>query len=124
VVADPSGRRLIVQVQERTQLHRFSVPLDGGPEREIPTDTSVSFDTRPLSPNALYADGRLLAQTSPRDSWFNAPVVVDTLTGRVTRIPSDSLTDYQSIGWTPDGQVMALRIGTRATLWKFQPMSR
>jgi len=124
VVADPSGGRLIVQVLERTQLHRFSVPLDGGPEQEIPTDTSVSFDTRPLSPNALHGDGRLLTSLNPRDAWFNAPAVVDTLTGRATRIPSDNLSDYQSIGWTPDGQVMALRIGTRATLWKLQATSR
>jgi hypothetical protein len=51
------------------------------------------------------------------------PAILDTGTGRVTRIPSDTLSDYQSVGWTPDGQVMALRIGLRATLWKFQPMS-
>ncbi len=42
VVADPSGHRLIVQALEGSQLHRFSVPLDGAPEREIPTDSSVS----------------------------------------------------------------------------------
>jgi hypothetical protein len=47
-----------------------------------------------------------------------------TGTGRITRIPSDNLSDYQSVGWTPDGQVMALKIGLRATLWKFQPVSR
>jgi WD40 repeat protein len=124
VAADPSGHRLIVQLQEGSQLHRFSVALDGGPEREIPVDTSITGAPMQLSPNAMRADGRLLTSLLPRDSWFNPPAIVDTVTGRVTRIPSDTLSDYQSVGWTPDGQVMALKIGLRATLWKFQAESR
>jgi hypothetical protein len=72
----------------------------------------------------LHAGGRLLAPLLPHDSWFNPPAVIDTVSGHITRIPSDNLSDYQSIGWTPDGQVMALKIGLRATLWKFQPVSR
>jgi hypothetical protein len=124
VVADPSGARLIVQAQEGSQLHRFSVSLSGGPEREIPADPAVSFSPLPLSPNALGADGRLLTPLQPLDSWFNPPAIEDTSTGRITRIPSDNLHDYQSIGWTPDGRVMALRYGLQATLWKFQPASR
>jgi len=124
VVADPSGRRLIVQVLERSQLRRFSVPLDGEPEREIPPDPSASFSDLPLSPGALDADGRLLTPLLPLDSWFNPPAIVDTRTGRITRIPSDNLHDYQSIGWTPDGEVMALKIGLRAVLWKFQTTTR
>ena len=55
---------------------------------------------------------------------FLSGTVIDTLTGRTKRIPSDNLSDYQSIGWTPDGQVMALKIGLRATMWKFQPVPR
>ena len=105
-------------------MHRFSVPLDGGPEREIPIDSSMGVAPLQLSPNALAPDGRLLAPLLPRDSWFNPPAFIDTVTGRITRIPSDILSDYQSIGWTPDGQVIALKIGLRATLWKFQPEAR
>jgi Tol biopolymer transport system component/tRNA A-37 threonylcarbamoyl transferase component Bud32 len=124
VVADPTGNRLIVQAAEGSQLRRYSVPLSGSPERQIPADPSVSFSTLPLSPDALNADGRLLTALQPRDSWFNPPAIVDTETGRVTRIPSDNLHDYQSVGWTPDGRVITLRYGVRATLWKFQPTSR
>jgi hypothetical protein len=124
VVADPSGSRIIVQVQSSLQLHRFSVPLDGGPEREIPADSSFPVAPLPLSPNALRADGRLLTPLLLHDSWFNPPAFIDIATGRITRIPSDNLSDYQSIGWTPDGQVMALKISLRATIWKFQPISR
>jgi WD40-like Beta Propeller Repeat len=125
VVADPSGSRLIIKVQESAQLHRFSVPLDGGREHEIRLDNSVCVAPMALlSPNALHADGQLLTSLLLRDSWFNPPGVTDTLTGRTTRIPADNLSDYQSIGWTPDGRVIALKIGLRATLWKFQPVPR
>lgn len=123
VVADPAGHRLIVQAVEDSELRRFSVPLAGGPERQVPADPSVSFAPHPLSPNALAADGRLLTNLQPRDSWFNPPAIVATSTGRVTRIPADNLHDYQSVGWTPDGRVIALRYGLRATLWKFTPVS-
>lgn len=124
VVADPSGRRLIVQTRLSPKNQWFSVPLDGGPEHEILADISSSVAPLALSPNALNADGRLLMPLVPRDSWFNPAGMIDTGTGRITRIPSDNLSDYQSVGWTPDGQVMALKIGLRATLWKFQPVSR
>jgi len=122
VVADPSGHRLIVQVEEGARMHRFIVPLDGAPEREIPTDSSTSSAPMQLSPSALHADGRLLISLLPRDSWFNPPAIVDTQTGHITRLPSDNLSDFQSVGWTPDGQVMALKFGLRATLWKFEPV--
>ena len=93
-------------------------------QREIPEDSSSPVAPRSLSPNALHADGRLLTSLLPHDSWFNPPASIDSASGRITRIPSDNLSDYQSIGWTPDGQVMALKIGLRATIWKFQPIPR
>jgi hypothetical protein len=72
----------------------------------------------------LNADGRLLVPLRQRDSWFNPPAVIDTVTGRITRIPSDNQSDHRSMGWTRDGQVIALKNGLRATLWKFQPAWR
>ena len=107
-----------------SQLHLLSVALDGGPEREIPFDQSVRLTGSPLSSSGLSADGRLLVPLAPRDSWFNPPGIIDTATGRITRIPSDNQGDYRSMGWTRDGQVIALKNGLRATLWKFQPAPR
>jgi hypothetical protein len=55
------------------------------------------------------------------DSWFNRPGVLDMNTGRVTRLPSDDASDYHAMSWLPDGRIMALHIGLRSTIWKFQP---
>jgi hypothetical protein len=55
------------------------------------------------------------------DSWFNSPGLIDTTTGRVTRIASDDVSDYKSLAWLPDGRIMALHIGVRSSLWKFRP---
>ena len=94
--------------------------LDGKSEQEISVDDSVPLFPQVLSPNVLRSDGRLLAPLAPRDSWFDPPSIVDTANGRITRIPSDNTSDYHSMAWLPDGQVVALKIGERATIWKFK----
>jgi hypothetical protein len=94
--------------------------LDGKSEQEIAVDDSVPLFPEILSPNALRSDGRLLTPLAPRDSWFNPSGIVDTANGRVTRIPSENTSDYNSMAWLPDGQVVALQIGLRATIWKFK----
>ena len=48
----------------------------------------------------------------------NIPI---TRCGRITRLPSDNVSDYHSMTWLPDGRIMALHVGLRATLWRFQP---
>jgi hypothetical protein len=67
---------------------------------------------------ALGADGRLLVPLT--DAWFNHPATLDTLSGRITRLPSDDVSDYHSMAWLPDGRIMALHVGLRSTLWRFQ----
>jgi WD40 repeat protein len=121
-VSDPAGRSLVVKVIENPEMRLFSVPMDGSPEREIRFDHSIAMSRSQLSSNALSADGRLLVPLAPPDSWFNPPAVIDTTTGHVTRIPSDNQSDYRSLGWMRDGQVMALKNGLRAMLWKFKPV--
>src|ERR1019366_663701 len=102
----------------------WSVPSDGSAERKIPLGKTDPVAPVPLAPNALSPDGRLLVGLVRPDLYFNPPGLVDTNTGRVTRMPSEILCDYQGIGWTPDEHVIALKIGTRATMWKFQPAPR
>ena len=74
-----------------------------------------------LSPNSVSADGRLLFPLQALDSWFSPIGLIDTATGRVTRVASDDVSDYHSMAWLPAGRILALRVGLRSTLWKFQP---
>ena len=120
VAADSSGRHLLVSVTESARIRFFRLPLDGGAELEVTVDGSDPVMDIALSPSALSADSRLLLPLSPRDSWFNAPGLLDTATGRLTRLPSDDVSDWQSMAWLPDRQIMALHIGLRSTLWRFQ----
>ncbi len=124
VLADPSGRRLLVLVRQNPRFRVFSVPLNGGAEREIRIDSPAPVLAFYLLSGGLSADGRLLLPLHPSDSWFNPPAVLDTATGRVTRIPSDNQSDHRSMAWTPDGHVIALKNGLRANFWKFQQNSR
>jgi serine/threonine protein kinase len=120
---DPSGRSLVVSVTENSKVRLFRVLLGSGLEHEIVPDGSAPLTDVPLSPAALNMDGRLLLPLSSRDSWFYAPGGLDTATGHVTRLPSDGVSDYDSMAWTPDGQIVALHVGLRSTLWRFQPTS-
>jgi WD40 repeat protein len=119
VVASPSGRDLLVSMLESPNMRLFRVPLNGGPEVEISADRSHSVEYSLLSSGAWNADGRLLV--SLQDSGLSAPAVLDTATGRLLPLPFETATDYTSMGWLPDGRIMALRIGATSTLWRFAP---
>ena len=121
VTADPSGRQLVIAAHDSSKFRLFRVPVGGGSEQEIMTDVSVPLIGYPLSSNALSTDGRLLQPLQPLDSWFNPPGLLDTATGRITRLAADDVSDYHSMAWLPDGRIMALRIGLRSTLWRLQP---
>jgi hypothetical protein len=117
VVADPSGRAVFVSTLESPNMRLFRVPLDGGPETEVPADAAHAIRYSHLSPGSLNASGGMLV--SLHDTWFAGPAVVDTRSGRVQPLPFDKLSDYVSMAWLPDGRMMALRIGMRSTLWRF-----
>jgi serine/threonine protein kinase/dipeptidyl aminopeptidase/acylaminoacyl peptidase len=119
VVADPSGRALLVSALESPHPRLFRVPLDGSPETEIPADASHAPRYSHLAPSSWNADGRLLV--SLHETWFAAPAVMDTRNGHVQPLPFDKTSDYASMAWLPNGRMIALRIGMRSTLWRFAP---
>jgi hypothetical protein len=63
----------------------------------------------------------MLVPLNPRDSWFNPIGILDLESGRMTRVPSDNRSDHLNMAWTPDGQIVAMRIGLRSSIWKFKP---
>jgi hypothetical protein len=123
VVVDPSGRSLLIKQNEIAGVRLFRISLDDGSEREIPLDRANPLMPFPLSPGALAADGRLIVALMPRDSWFNPIALLDTSTGRITRITSDDLSDHQSAAWAPDGSIVAIKVGLRSSIWRFRPHS-
>jgi serine/threonine protein kinase len=107
----------LVSVLESPKMRLFRVPLDGAPETEIVADPSHSVAFQLLSPGSWNPDGRLLVTL--HDSWFTGPAVLDTHSGRIQPLPFDNSSDYGSLGWLPDGRIMALRVSLRSTLWRF-----
>lgn len=123
-VMEPSGRSLIVVRGESAHARMFRVPLDGAPETEIPRDRSSPLFAGNggfLSSGSIDVRDRLLISITPVDSWFNPIGILDTATGRVTRVPGDILSDHHSAVWAPDGKIISTRTGLRATMWKFTP---
>ena len=119
VAVDPSGQYLVVQVTENPIIRLIRMPLEGGPEQEI----SRAGPQRPalfIGPNAIGKDGRILMPLGA-STWYWPPGVLDPSTGQFSRIPVDSMLDYHALGWAPDGNVMALGLGMRVRMWKFQP---
>jgi eukaryotic-like serine/threonine-protein kinase len=119
VAVDPSGQFLLVQVTENPIIRLIRVPLDGSPEREIPR-TGPLRPANMIGPNAIGRDGRILMPLGSSTLYW-PPGLLNASTGQFTRIPVDYLTDYHVLNWTPDGNVMALGLGIRAKMWKFQP---
>jgi hypothetical protein len=120
VTADPGGRSLVISTIESSKIRLFHVPLDGGIEREITTDGSVPLAPTALFSDGLRADGRLLVSLDSPDTWWFVPGILDTNTGRLTRFPSDQMSNANYLSWTPDGQIVGLRGRLLSTLWRFQ----
>jgi hypothetical protein len=126
-VVDFSRPGLIVVRSESSHIRMLHVPLDGTGEQEIPLDRSLPLygtDAGFFSSGSLDVKGRLLVALSPLDLWFNPLGMLDTDTGYIVRVTADSLSDYQSGVWTPDGQILYTQVPARANIWKFQPLDK
>jgi eukaryotic-like serine/threonine-protein kinase len=121
---DPAGEHLLVQVIETPRSRLFEMPLDGGPEREIPLNGPFHLTFEPLYSSSIGRDGRLLVPLASPDNWFFLPGVVDLATGRMTQIPVDHFGDYHFLVRAPNGQVIACAYDLRSALWRFQPEAR
>jgi len=122
--AAPDGKSLLVHVLEVPKSRLLRVPLDGGAPREIALNGPFHLTFDPLNSAQLSGDGRLLAPLASLDDWYFVPGVIDLATGRMTRIPTDSLGDVHGMAWTPDGQVLVEANELRSGIWKFTPEKR
>ena len=74
--------------------------------------------------NAIDARDRLLVTLQPPDSWFSALGILDSMTGRITRVSSDTGSDHHSAAWLPDGRILVARAGLRAAFGGFARIRR
>jgi hypothetical protein len=124
VTADADGQNLVIGSIERAKISLFRVSLVGGPDQEITSDGSIPLGPVALSPNALRKDGRLLLLVAPLDQWFTLPAILDTHTGRITRVHSPELPNAAYASWTTDGQIVGVSRRPATTLWRFQPVEK
>jgi hypothetical protein len=119
VSVDPAGRELLVEEMMVPVDRLVRVPLNGGAEHQIPLTDSLT-PASVVSAGAVGKDGRILTPLAA-SAWAWFPGLIDSATGRSTRIPVDYVTDFHTMAWAPDGSVMAVGLDLRATMWKFQP---
>ena len=124
VTADADGQNLVIGSIERAKISLFRVSLVGGPDQEITSDGSIPLGPVALSPNALRKDGRLLLLVAPLDQWFTLPAILDTHTGRITRVHSPELPNAAYASWTTGGEIVGVSRRPATTLWRFQPVEK
>jgi eukaryotic-like serine/threonine-protein kinase len=121
VAADPNGRDLIVESYGLGNMSLERVPLSGGPPQPIQLRKEIPLSPRPLGPNALSADGKLVVSVQPSDSWYFRPAIVDIATGRLTQIPLNYDGDINLLSWGPDGRILASSLPMLSNIWRFRP---
>ncbi len=116
VSVEPGGRSLLVEIREAPNTKLVRVPLNGGPEQQIPAVGPVGLAYG--IDNKGVRDGLLLApESSP--TWYWPPAIFDLATGKSRRIPLDYISDFHHMSWTPDGKIMASALAWRSNMWKF-----
>ncbi len=117
VTVDAATQSLVVEVLEPPHTRLIRIPLAGGAEQEIAGSFHLGNGIDPGS----IREGKLVAPMgSPY--WYSPPGILNLANGESTRIPLEYTGDFHHMAWTPDGKVMAVAAGWRATLWKFTPL--
>ena len=118
VAADPNGKFLIVAMQEFPVSRLVRVSLEGGPDEEIPRHQDLE-PIGTLDPSAVSRDGRILTVLgSPTISY---PVGTTDIAGHYRQISREPTWDFQTVGWAPDGKVVALAREYQRSIWKYTP---
>ncbi len=122
VAVDPSGKSLVISLNERARVRLIRYPLPDGPELAIPLKGDMGIAPTGLGTNAIRKDGKILLSIVPVGSWFFQLGVLDSATGNVTRIPVNFRGDIHLCGWSRDGNVLCSGLFFEAHLWRFRPV--
>jgi eukaryotic-like serine/threonine-protein kinase len=121
VAVEAGGTSLVVESLEPNGVKLLRVPLNGGPEQELPL--TGEFQPAYGIDNGGVRNGLLISPGSS-SYWFWPPVIFDLKTGKSTRVPLDYTTDFHHMSWTPDGKIVASAASWHSQLWRFLPEQR
>jgi eukaryotic-like serine/threonine-protein kinase len=122
IAVDPRGKELIVNLDEKAGTRLVRLPLSGEPGHDIHVQSDLPISPVPLGGNGIRKDGKLLVGVAPRDSWFYAVAMLDTDSGKLTKVSLNYTGDIMVSGWANDGRVLATGLRMRADVWRFRPI--
>ena len=123
VAADPRGKHLVVQLNEKGTVRLMRVPVGGGPGQPL-SFPGVRPAAALMPSNAVRADGVILKTSNASDAWPWYVAVLNPESGAAQRITLPSFLDSQFPGWTADGKILAFAARTHATIWRLRRESK
>jgi hypothetical protein len=124
VVVAPGGRELIVKLNEKAGSRLVRVQVSDSRQDAIGFPGDLRLTAMPLGPDAIGKDGRILAPVASSDSWYWHVAILDPSKPQVKRIPVEYAGDLFFAGWGGDGRILALGIGIKGGVWRFQSDER
>lgn len=116
---DHSGTYLVVQEANNALVR---VPLSGGPDQPISTDSAHRLAPSPWGIGAIGKDGRLAVRLAPKDSWFWPAAILDPRTGKIETIPAGFDADMAYPAWDRQGRLVTSASTLSASLWRLRPI--
>lgn len=121
VAADPNGKDLIVQLNEKEGVRLVRVPVSGGSEEPIAIHSTLRLAPVEMSANAVGKDEKVLLSIATPDNWFYGGAVLDLRSGKLESIPLNFTGDILGSGWKDDGRILATGWPIKGRLWRFSP---
>jgi hypothetical protein len=121
VAVYPATGELLIQRFDRTAVRLFRQPRPGGPLEEVRVQPGPwRLAPIALSGRVIDREGRVLATTVSRQSWFWRPALLDA-TGKLHPIPAAYEGDIYPAGWSKDGRVLGVGYALRGELFCIAP---
>ena len=114
---------LIVQVNSADGVKLIRMPFDGGPDLPILAASTLRLAPIPISGAAIGPDGRIAVTVTSPDSTFRGVALLDPMTAMLEKLPVVFDGDLQYPAWDREGNLRAVGVSIRSSLWRFQPQA-
>jgi hypothetical protein len=114
---------LIVQVNEPAGVRLYRTSLDGGTEIPLLFSGTLRQVQEPITNGAVGPDGRIAIGATSGDSSLRSVALLEPGSGTLERVPVTFDGNLHYPVWTKDGQLLAMGVSIRSSLWRFQPQT-